>query len=965
MTDQDDHDDETAEPNRPERTADDDATTLDRPSPRTDDEPTTLDRPDEEATTVDRPRDRAVAGASGDAAAPGQSPAGSRYSAIRLPPPLAARFDIVDSVRSRGAEADLVIVRERSTGEMRVIKLYRADAAQIDWDTLRLIRTAHRDHVVRVHDDGDSHGVCWEEMEYCPAGSLADLLARRRSDGGALKPELIDEILRETIGALIHLHQLAGGERPLVHRDLKPGNILVRSEKPLDLVLSDFGLATVLDQSRDMRSASRTVEYAAPEAAFGSVSPARDWWSLGIMVIELATGQHPFRDDTGNPMEAALIGHHLATRPIDVSAITDDRLRLVASGLLIRDPAQRWGREEVTKWLSGETPSVPQDHDMVAPTVTTVPFHFRDARTGQDRPYNDLRELAAAMARNHGLAANILRGGSDVRRQQLALRDSLRNSGLTVEQRATAEECLSGIEGPHRRLFRLLRVLDPTIAPLYRGVSIEPRGLQGLLEAAISGEDEGSEIVVSIWEAEVLRLASAYPGCEGLHEIEARWHSAGEALDTEIDVVADSLNEDTPLDRDAAIQAGRAYLLLALVTDEGAAEVRRIYEGARTDSDALRNRRWRALGSASEESLARQVAVIALRPPAAFEGARERRAEEAERRAELDRRAARHRQLMRRAVSRAILLGAIAFVLGGVCAWAVSMRPDVFDHKGVMVPLAINAGWAAAWAAVTAALCFVVAEHGLSSTSALTPMADVRRLWLFVPVGVGLGLAALKDPSGPDTTPLEEWTLIGGVIGAGVAALTAARLLRGVAQDRSLIVPAVIIALLGLGSVGAAARVTTVRDENARDSWEAASAALADVTRLPAERCVELGYRSRNPYRALVRGELRCTYEQATIRITWLKSDLSLDAFAATRDIEFSQNGACKAGRTGSGTWERSRQPNVAIGDFTCYFQGGMASMDFDFNKVPVYVSMTRRGVSLARIWKTFSRLRIDAEDLP
>src|SRR5205823_4343599 len=139
----------------------------------------------------------------------------------------------------------------------------------------------------------------------------------------------------------------------------KPGNILVRAEHPVDLVLADFGLATFLAGTREMRrTSSRTSAYAAPEAATGEASRALDWWSLGIVLVELLTGTHPFQRPDGTWMDDVMIVRELTVHDIDLSAVPDERWRLLCRGLLTRAPEQRWGPRETASWRQGGSPRV-------------------------------------------------------------------------------------------------------------------------------------------------------------------------------------------------------------------------------------------------------------------------------------------------------------------------------------------------------------------------------------------------------------------------------------------------------------------------------------------------------------------------------------------------------------------------------------------------------------------------------
>jgi serine/threonine protein kinase len=82
----------------------------------------------------------------------------------------------------------------------------------------------------------------------------------------------------------------------------------------------------------------------------GVLDDKADWWALGMIALEAATGRHPFEG-----LSEQVINHHLATRSVDVRTVYDDRLRALCRGLLLRDPKRRWGGVEVARWLAGRS----------------------------------------------------------------------------------------------------------------------------------------------------------------------------------------------------------------------------------------------------------------------------------------------------------------------------------------------------------------------------------------------------------------------------------------------------------------------------------------------------------------------------------------------------------------------------------------------------------------------------------
>ena len=258
-----------------------------------------------------------------------------------LPPELAARFTVAEELAA-GAEADVVLVGDAASGRRLVLKLYRRNVVPDEGAAVLL--AADHDHVVEIVDRGWAGGCWYEVLEYCRFGSLRTLLA----DG--LVPAVID-VVGNTAPALAHIHQLG-----IVHRDLKPENILVRGLAPLDVVLGDFGIARALDTSVRWTREWGTPAYSPPEFEGGEVSAAWDWWSLGIIIAELAGGRHPFELAGGLMMNNHQIRSALAQRAVDLSAVADDRIRLLCQGLLTRDRTHRWGYGEVTEWLAGGSP---------------------------------------------------------------------------------------------------------------------------------------------------------------------------------------------------------------------------------------------------------------------------------------------------------------------------------------------------------------------------------------------------------------------------------------------------------------------------------------------------------------------------------------------------------------------------------------------------------------------------------
>jgi serine/threonine-protein kinase len=163
-------------------------------------------------------------------------------------------------------------------------------------------------HIIPVHDAGEAAGVLFIAMRYVPGGDVRTLLRR----AGPLPPARVDAIISPVASALDAAH--AAG---LVHRDVKPGNMLLdaRPGRPDHVYLSDFGLSKAALSPADLTGSGRfmgTADYVSPEQiAGGPVDGRADQYALACSVFELLVGAPPFRlDDV-----LAVIHAHAAEPP--------------------------------------------------------------------------------------------------------------------------------------------------------------------------------------------------------------------------------------------------------------------------------------------------------------------------------------------------------------------------------------------------------------------------------------------------------------------------------------------------------------------------------------------------------------------------------------------------------------------------------------------------------------------------
>ena len=422
-------------------------------------------------------------------------PAAAIAGARPLPAALRDDYRVVDAFPATGGEADILLVADVKSGDRCVAKLYRRGIAP-DFKLLDILARSVGDSVVRVLAHGVSDGAAYELLEYVPGGTLEDLLR-----AGPLPKSDLRRIVQEIADALagIHAHRI-------LHRDLKPENVLIRSKSPLELALTDFGIASLSAATQHFTSVGRTTRYAAPEVLTGVLDVKSDWWSLGMIVLEAASGRHPF-----DGLTEQVMNHHLATRPIDVRGVYDDELRMLCRGLLLRDPKRRWGADEVARWLAGDPAlSVPDNAEGAATVVRPYRFGKTEATTGA--------ELALALAKHWDAARR------DVARGQVArwLEQELHDYNLVRVLRDIQDR--KGISDD-ARLLQFLVAVAPDLPPVWRGAPVSGNAVLAAARAAANGDDEAQGWLDSLYNDNVLATYAAN-GHDALASIDRRWRDA-------------------------------------------------------------------------------------------------------------------------------------------------------------------------------------------------------------------------------------------------------------------------------------------------------------------------------------------------------------------------------------------------------------------------------------------------------
>jgi len=287
-------------------------------------------------------------------------------------------WNVIKEFPAEGGEADIYLVKRDD--EYRVLKLYRR-GMEPKPEVLKKIKEITEEipkYVIKLYEYGKDKttGRWYELLEYAKYGNLKQFLK-----GKNLTKVLLKLIIYEINEGLRALHS-----KNIIHRDLKPSNLLVRSVKPFNIVFSDFGISSVLDEglSKKMTTVKGTPIYSAPEAFTGVVGKSADYWSLGMIILELLD-RNPLK---GFNMQNIM--YQLTVKNIPIPEHIDDDLKLLLKGLLTRDPKKRWGYKEVKRWLSGDRNIPVHYENEVDKEILKKPYKFGD------REFNSLEEIAAA-----------------------------------------------------------------------------------------------------------------------------------------------------------------------------------------------------------------------------------------------------------------------------------------------------------------------------------------------------------------------------------------------------------------------------------------------------------------------------------------------------------------------------------------------------------------------------------------
>jgi len=257
-----------------------------------------------------------------------------------------------------GGMADVYLAEDQELGRPVAIKILNDRHAADDSFIERFRREAKNaaglshPNIVSIYDRGEAEGTYYIAMEFLDGRSLKELIVGR---GPAPIKTAID-YARQILAAVGFAHR-----HGIVHRDIKPHNVLVGSEGRLKV--TDFGIArSGASQMTEVGSIIGTAQYLSPEQARGApVDQTSDLYSVGVVLYEMLTGQVPFTGDT--PLEIAM--KHLSEVPKPPSELRPEvphDLDSVVLRALAKDPSERYqGADEMDADLARVLDGLPVD----------------------------------------------------------------------------------------------------------------------------------------------------------------------------------------------------------------------------------------------------------------------------------------------------------------------------------------------------------------------------------------------------------------------------------------------------------------------------------------------------------------------------------------------------------------------------------------------------------------------------
>jgi len=334
----------------------------------------------------------------------------------------------VDRFLGEGAFAEVYRVKHRFLGR-QAMKIFKSPSPRLqeierNLSEAALLSKIGHPNIIRVFDAGiletNSGRRGYFTMEYVPGGTLESLWNSYR---GSFVPVLdAVDIVRQICTGMAVAHS---NRPPIIHRDIKPQNILVGYDiGGLRVRISDFGLAKSVNPLTLLASARGTPVFKPPECLQNMDSCAGDVWSIGVTLYLLLTDRLPFPIENRMDLSTGTCWKHKLISAVEFNPRVDDHLESIVSRCLKLDPADRYSDaiellEDLGRWQppkSKPSTQIPESVDQSKSALGSMP------KTKEDDPETMATE-AMRIARDPGK----LMDAADLLEEAMIQESGLRN----------------------------------------------------------------------------------------------------------------------------------------------------------------------------------------------------------------------------------------------------------------------------------------------------------------------------------------------------------------------------------------------------------------------------------------------------------------------------------------------------------------------------------------------------------
>lgn len=308
-----------------------------------------------------------------------------------------------------GAFAIVRRATQRTTNTLYAVKIIEKSRMSANVSVEReidILKQLRHKNIVGLKDFFEDSKSYYLVMEYVPNGDLMDYIIQY----GAVNEITAKEIMRQILEAIAYVHKMG-----ISHRDLKPDNIIIASDEPVVVKVSDFGLAKITNTGTFLKTFCGTLAYLAPEVlrgrnTGGSQKPLKpqysnlvDIWSLGCLLYVLLTSYLPFEGNTQDQLYSNVINGKYHLEPLEAKGLSESGKRFIKR-LLEVDVEKRPTAEEALAmdWFN-ELKEVEQNDEDVENTISEqasdgeIRHRIEKMGVQSSKPMTDIMEVSPGL----------------------------------------------------------------------------------------------------------------------------------------------------------------------------------------------------------------------------------------------------------------------------------------------------------------------------------------------------------------------------------------------------------------------------------------------------------------------------------------------------------------------------------------------------------------------------------------